>query len=65
MVTGDRWKLNLSPGDKCELYDLNDDPLELTNLYDNPAHAGRVRDMTNRIQTWQKRTGDKLSLPVI
>ncbi|MQG89242.1 MAG: hypothetical protein FI700_00535 [SAR202 cluster bacterium] len=65
IVSGDRWKLNLSPGDVCELYDLNGDPLELTNLYDDPAQIGRVRDLTNRIQAWQQRTGDDLKLPVI
>jgi len=65
VVTGDRWKLNLSPGDTCELYDLNNDPWELTNLYDHPAQIGRVRDMTKRVQDWQNRTGDKLEFPVI
>ena len=65
VVTGDRWKLNLSRGDTCELYDLDNDPWELTNLYDHPAQIGRVRDMTKRIQDWQNRTGDKLELPVI
>jgi len=65
VVSGDRWKLNLSPGDTCELYDLNNDPFELTNLYDSPVHADRVRDMTGRIQAWQERTGDVLELPVI
>ena len=65
IVSGDRWKLNLSPGDVCELYDLNGDPLELTNLYDDAAQVGRGRDLTNRIQAWQQRTGDDLKLPVI
>ncbi len=62
MVSGDRWKLNLSPDDICELYDLNTDPLELTNLYDHPDHIDRVRDMTNRMREWQHRVGDKLDL---
>ena len=26
VISGDGWKLNLSPVDQCELYDLNDDP---------------------------------------
>jgi arylsulfatase A-like enzyme len=64
MVSSERWKLNLSPGDLCELYDLNHDPMELTNLYDHPAHTERVRAMTNRIKEWQKQTGDELELPV-
>lgn len=64
MVSGDRWKMNLSPGDLCELYDLNNDPLELTNLYADSEHADRVRDMTTRMKDWQQRTGDDLQLGV-
>ena len=33
VITGNRWKLNLSPGDQCELYDLNTDPYEMNNLF--------------------------------
>jgi arylsulfatase A-like enzyme len=62
MVSGDRWKLNLSPGDTCELYDLNSDPLELTNLYDRSEFADRVSEMTERVKAWQARTGDVLEL---
>ena len=29
VVTGDRWKLNLSHADQSELYDLNTDPHEM------------------------------------
>ena len=36
-VTGDRWKLNLCAGDQCELFDLNNDPYEETNLYRRPG----------------------------
>ena len=64
VVSGDRWKLNLSPDDTCELYDLNSDPLELTNLYTDADQADRVRDMTARIKDWQQRTGDDLELGV-
>lgn len=64
MVSGDRWKLNLSPDDKCELYDLNSDPLELTNLYDHPDHIGRVHDMSKRMREWQVRVGDELDLGI-
>lgn len=61
---GDRWKLNLSPHDLCELYDLNNDPLELTNLYAYPDHADRVRAMMARMREWQQRVGDDLDLGV-
>jgi arylsulfatase len=64
VVSGDRWKLNLSPDDTCELYDLNNDPLELANMYTGADQAGRIRDMTAQIKDWQQRTGDKLDLGV-
>ncbi len=62
MVSGDRWKLNLSPDDTCELYDLSNDPLELMNLYDDPRQATRIKDMTVRMQDWQVKVGDDLDL---
>ena len=64
-MTSDRWKLNLCPGDQCELYDLNSDPLELVNLFDEPKHRDRVRDMAARIRAWQYATGDDLALPPV
>jgi len=65
VVSGDRWKLNLSPGDQCELYDLNTDPLELTNLFDAPEHRDQVRDLAARIRIWQAETEDDLALPAV
>ena len=65
VVTQDRWKLNLSPGDHCELYDLNSDPYEMTNLFHDSAQRDRVRDMAARIRIWQDSVGDELSLPAV
>ena len=65
VVTGDRWKLNLSPGDQCELYDLNSDPRELDNLFNIQEHKDRVRVMTARIRIWQDETGDDMPLPAV
>ena len=65
VATGDRWKLNLSPGDQCELYDLNSDPHELNNLFNDPAHRDRIRDMTARIRIWQDAVGDDVTLPAV
>ena len=62
VVSSDGWKLNLSPEDQCELYDLNGDPYEQTNLYDDPAHKNRVRDLASRIRQWQERVGDRTGL---
>ena len=65
VITGDRWKLNLCAADRCELYDLNADPYEMTNLYDDPANRDRVRDMAARIRIWQDATGDTAALPAV
>jgi arylsulfatase A-like enzyme len=65
VITGDRWKLNLSPGDQCELYDLNTDPHELTNLFDEPEHKDRVRQMASRLRLWQAEVDDDVTLPAV
>ena len=38
MVTDGHWKLVWNLSDLCELYDLQEDPHELTNLFYDPAH---------------------------
>lgn len=65
VITPDRWKLNLCPADQCELYDLNNDPHEMNNLYDDPAQRDRIRDMGARIRIWQSATGDEVDLPKV
>ena len=62
VVSAEGWKLNLSPGDQCELYDLNTDPYEQKNLFDESKQKGRSRDLASRIREWQERTGDKATL---
>ncbi len=65
VVTKDRWKLNLSPGDQCELYDLNSDPYEMNSRFDDMSCRDRVRDMTARIRIWQHSVNDQLVLPTV
>jgi arylsulfatase A-like enzyme len=62
-VVSGGWKLNLCAGDQCELFDLNSDPYELNNLYNNPDQRDMVRDMAARIRFWQLQTGDRAPLP--
>lgn len=65
LVTGDRWKLNLCAGDQCELFDLNRDPFEEQNLFNDPSHRDRIREMTARIRVWQHETDDEAPLPTV
>ncbi len=64
LVSHDGWKLNLCTLDPCcELYDLNSDPHELVNRYDEPGQFARIREMTGRIVVWQEQTGSTIPLP--
>ena len=65
VITGNRWKLNLSPGDQCELYDLNTDPYEMNNLFNFSGQKDRIRDMAARIRVWQDFTEDDMVLPTV
>ena len=58
VISGDGWKLNLSTVDQCELYDLNEDPTEENNLYDDPGQKDRISNMTTLLQQWQQETDD-------
>lgn len=65
VVTADRWKLNLCVGDQCELFDLNSDPNEFTNLFNEPERRDRIRTMAARLRLWQQETGDTAPLPAV
>ncbi len=41
-----------------ELYDLTADPMETTNLIDEPACAGVLAELTDRMLTWFQETAD-------
>ncbi|HUF35036.1 MAG TPA: sulfatase [Gemmatimonadales bacterium] len=47
-----------APRARLELYDLETDPWELTNLADDPAHAARVRQLAAVLQEWIESTDD-------
>jgi len=59
IVCADGWKLNVSPRGEHELYDLNSDPAETVNLAGRAEHSERVAELTEKIQRWQQRTGDR------
>lgn len=63
MIRKDGYKLIVYPKiDKILLYDLENDPEEINNLADDPAHAQRIRQLFDSLLELQQDMGDKLSL---
>ncbi|NLF31373.1 MAG: sulfatase-like hydrolase/transferase [Planctomycetes bacterium] len=59
-VRTDRWKYTRYPDiDQHELYDLQADPHEMTNLADAPGHAGRVAELRAELERLMRETGYK------
>jgi arylsulfatase A-like enzyme len=42
-----------------ELYDIENDPLELNNLATEPAHAAQLAELRAEVVTWMSETGDE------
>ena len=59
-----RWKYVYCPVSEDELYDLDADPGELTNLIDADEHAAVLHGLRERMMTWMTETGDKLTGPL-
>lgn len=51
-------KLIHRPAERSELYDLQQDPQELCNVYDDPAYAGVRAALERRLLDWSIRTAD-------
>ena len=62
VISPDGWKLSLRDKDLNELYNLNDDPLEGRNLYQDRQYAPIVARLAEEIRRWQKVTKDKIRL---
>ena len=62
LISNDGWKLIVSQDMRGELYDLNSDPFEETNLFDEPQSLPRIKDMRERLERWQSENGDTLDL---
>jgi arylsulfatase A-like enzyme len=63
-VRDERWKLIAYPKiGHLQLFDLQNDPLEMTNLIDRAEAAKHVPRLMNLMKQWQARVGDTLELP--
>ncbi len=58
MIRDARYKLVYRTRDVCELYDLQTDPRELRNLYDDPASADVRKRLEGELLHWYARTAD-------
>ena len=57
----DRWKLIRYPEiARTQLFDLQNDPAEITNLAEKPEHAERVHTLTAALEAEMKRNDDNL-----
>jgi choline-sulfatase len=54
-IAPDGWKLCLSDLDKSQLFNLNDDPWETTNLYYSGAHKDVITRLRGKIRSWRDR----------
>jgi arylsulfatase A-like enzyme len=59
VVLTDRFKYVANRGDMDELYDLTEDPFEMTNVIDDAACEPVLADMKRRLAAWQRTRGDR------
>jgi arylsulfatase A-like enzyme len=65
MARTNEWKLvHYVKARYGELYDLKADPHELTNLFDDPKHAGARAEMESLLADWLATTQDPKLAPV-
>jgi arylsulfatase A-like enzyme len=63
-VRDEHWKLIAYPQiGHLQLFDLQADPDEQTNLIDSPRHAAQTRRLLQLMKQWQARSGDTLDVP--
>ncbi len=64
-VRDNRWKLIRYPQvNVTQLFDLQTDPNEITNLADQPENAERMASLTAELRRWQQSLGDTTPLVV-
>jgi len=54
VISPDGWKLCLSDRDKSQLFNLNKDPWETTNLYYSGAYQEVIKRLTGRLEAWRE-----------
>lgn len=63
MVRKGDWKLTWDMEGTGALYNLATDPVEMVNLFGQPAHGAIQHELMAELLTWLLRTQDPLPLP--
>lgn len=63
VISPDGWKLAIHDRDHGLLFNRDRDPLEMSNLYYKPESSRVISQLRKRIEQWQQRVGDKVTLP--
>ncbi|MFW6061732.1 MAG: hypothetical protein ACOC93_02885, partial [Planctomycetota bacterium] len=63
VVTSDGWKYVCVPHQPFMLFNLNEDPYELTNQAMNLRYQAQRRELHDRLAAWIADTGDQFELP--
>jgi arylsulfatase A-like enzyme len=62
VVSMDGWKLCLSDVDKCQLFNLNNDPAETTNLFYSGQYKDVISRLMGKIHRWQEEIRDNINV---
>jgi choline-sulfatase len=62
MIRTRQWKLNVLPGGRKELFDLENDPNETRNVADDPARAALIRTLTGQLRDHMRSVGDPAAI---
>jgi arylsulfatase A-like enzyme len=66
MIRSGRWKYVYDPGDAVdELYDMQSDPWEMTNLASQPARIKTVSALRRQLLDWCLETEDAFPVPIV
>jgi arylsulfatase A-like enzyme len=64
VISKEGWKLSLSNRDKSQLFDLNNDPLEINNLFYREEYKHTIEELAGKIRDWQNVSNDTLHFSV-
>ena len=59
MIADERWKFMHAEGMRCQLFDMQNDPLEYEDLWDSAKHQEVITMMYERLAVWARRQSQR------